>query len=59
MKAYVMCTGAIFGLITLAHLLRIISEGQHLLREPLYVVLTLTTAGLCIWALSLLRPRRV
>ena len=40
MKAYIMTTGAVFGLITLAHLLRIIAEGPRLFprlhRGPLH-----------------------
>jgi len=55
MKAYVMTTGAVFALLTLAHLLRIILEGPHLAREPLYVLITIAAAGLCIWAWRLLR----
>ena len=55
MKAYVMTTGVVFGLITLAHLLRIMAEGPHLLTEPLWVLLTAATAGLSIWAWRLLR----
>ena len=54
-KAYVMTTGAVFALLTLAHLLRIILEGPHLAREPLYVLITIAAAGLCIWAWRLLR----
>ena len=56
MKAYVMTTGAVFALITLAHIVRIVMEGPHLLREPLYIILTLATTGLCVWAWRLLRP---
>ena len=55
MKAYVRTTGAVFGLITFAHVLRIIAEGPHLLLEPLWVLLTAATAGLSIWAWRLLR----
>ena len=54
MKAYVMTTGAVFGLITLAHLLRIFMEGRHLETEPLYILLTVAAASLCLWALRLL-----
>ncbi len=56
MKAYVVTTGAVFALITLAHIVRIVMEGPHLLREPLYIILTLATTGLCVWAWRLLRP---
>ena len=55
MKAYVTTTGAVFGLITLAHLLRIIAEGRHLMMEPWFVLLTVATGSLCLWALRLLR----
>ena len=34
MKTYVMTTGAVFGLITLAHILRIIAEGPRLAKDP-------------------------
>jgi hypothetical protein len=55
MKAYLMTTGAVFGLITLAHVFRIIEEGPQTARDPWFVLLTLITAGLAIWALRLLR----
>jgi hypothetical protein len=55
MKAYVMTTGALFGLLTLAHLLRIIQEGRHLTNDPLYILITLAAATLCLWAWRLLR----
>jgi hypothetical protein len=55
MKAYVMTTGAVFSLLTLAHLLRIILEGPHLATEPFYVLITIAAAGLSVWAWRLLR----
>jgi hypothetical protein len=55
MKAYVMTTGVVFGLLTLAHILRIMVEGLHLARDPFYVLITLIAAGLCVWAWRLLR----
>ena len=54
MKAYVMTTGAVFGLITLAHLLRMIAEGPHV-ADPWFVLLTIAAASLCVWAWRLLR----
>lgn len=57
MKAYLITTGAVFGLLTLVHLWRIIVEGLHLATEPVYVLITLAAASLCLWALLLLRPR--
>lgn len=58
MKAYVLATGTVFGLITVAHILRMLQE-RALAREPWYIALTLVTAGLCLWAGRLLwRARR-
>jgi hypothetical protein len=54
MKAYVMTTGAVFGLLTLAHIWRVIEEGPHLATEPWYVLITVAAAVLCLWALRLL-----
>lgn len=55
MKAYLITTGAIFGLITLAHLWRIIAESSHLAKDPWFILLTIIAAALCFWACRLLR----
>jgi len=55
MKAYVITTGALFGLITVMHLLRIVMENPHLATEPVYILLTVASAALCVWALYILR----
>jgi len=55
MKAYLVSTGGLFGLITLAHLWRIIDEWPHLATDPLYLLLTAAAAALCLWAWLLLR----
>lgn len=54
MKAYVMTTGAIFGLLTVAHLWRMIAEGG-LVRDPWYILITVAAAALCLWAWRVLR----
>jgi len=54
MKAYVMTTGVVFGLLTLAHIWRA-GEEPHLATEPWYVLITLAAADLCLWAVLLLR----
>ncbi|HEY2574572.1 MAG TPA: hypothetical protein VGH65_10890 [Verrucomicrobiaceae bacterium] len=54
MKAYVITTGVVFGLITLAHIARFISEGPRLAAEPVFIFLTVFAAFLCIWAFRLL-----
>ena len=50
MKAYLVTTGSIFGLIVLAHVLRIVSEGPHLMTDPGWVLMTVAAAALCVWA---------
>jgi hypothetical protein len=54
MKPYVITTGVVFGLLTLAHIWRAVAEGPRLATEPWYVLITLASAALCFWALRLL-----
>jgi hypothetical protein len=58
MKAYVMTTGAVFGLITLAHVLRVVAEGPRLATDPFFVLLTVLSTALCLWAWRVLRLPR-
>lgn len=55
MKAYLMTTGTLFGLLTLVHLWRIIEEWPHLATDPWYLLITATAGALCLWAWRLLR----
>jgi hypothetical protein len=55
MKAYVMTTGAVFGLLTLVHLWRILEEGPRLAADPWYAPTTVAAAALCVWAWRLIR----
>ena len=55
MKAYVTTTGAVFGLLTAAHVWRVLAEGTHLAKDPFYVLITVATAAFCLWACLLLR----
>ncbi len=55
MKAYILTSGAIFGLIVLAHVLRVIVEGPVLARDPFFVIATIVASALCSWAVRLLR----
>jgi hypothetical protein len=55
MRAYVMTTGVLFGLITLAHVWRVIEEGRVLASDPWFILLTVAAAALCLWAWRLLR----
>ena len=55
MKAYLITTGTVFGLITAAHIWRMFAEGSHLATDAVFLLLTVLAAGLSIWAWSLLR----
>jgi hypothetical protein len=59
MKAYVALTGAVFSLLTFAHIWRAIAEGRHLATEPWFVAMTVVAAALSVWAWLLLirRPK--
>jgi hypothetical protein len=57
MKAYVMTTGTVFGLLVAAHIWRFIVEGPDLARNPAYVLTTLAGVSLCVWACYLLMRR--
>ena len=54
MKPYVITTGALFALLTVAHIWRGFVE-PHLAREPVFILFTLITLGLSLWAWRLLR----
>ena len=57
MKAYVVTTGILFGLLTLAHVLRIAYESRALASDPWYMLITTATAALSVWACLLLARR--
>ena len=58
MKAYVITTGVVFGLLTVAHLLRMVLEKPDLASEPFYLAITAASAALCVWAFVVLRRSR-
>ena len=59
MRAYVAITGIAFALIVVAHIARLFAEGSWLLQEPSFILTSLLSLGLTIWATLLLfkRPR--
>ena len=62
MKAYLITTATIFGLLTLVHIWRVVAESTLLARDPWYILITALSAALCVWACSLLRvaaPARI
>ena len=55
MKAYVITTGLVFGLLVLAHILRAIAEGSQVAKQPWFILTTVAAAALFAWAMRLLR----
>ena len=55
MRAYVITTGAVFGLLTMAHVLRMVMEKPDLASDPFYLAITAASAALGIWAWIVLR----
>jgi len=53
MKAYLITTGTVFGLITAAHIWRMFAEGSHLATDAVFLLLTVLAAGLSILTPSL------
>ena len=53
MRAYVTTTGVVFGLLTLAHIWRVMAEGPNV-ANPGFLLITLAAAALSIWAWRLL-----
>lgn len=58
MKAYVITTGAVFGLLALAHVMRMVGEDPGLARDPFYLFITIAAAALCGWSMYVLRRLR-
>jgi hypothetical protein len=58
MRAYVLATGAVFGLLVVLHVWRLTVETR-LLHDPWYYLITGLALAFCAWAAVLvLRPRR-
>jgi hypothetical protein len=55
MRAYVITTGSVFGLLVVVHVWRMIEEGPHLATDPFYILITAVAAALCLWACRVLK----
>ncbi|HTH39084.1 MAG TPA: hypothetical protein VL572_14005 [Pyrinomonadaceae bacterium] len=55
MKAYLVVTGIVFLLLGVSHIARVVAEGTHLFAEPVFVLTTISSAGIFVWATALLR----
>jgi len=58
MRRYLIVTAVIFVIILGAHAARIVAEGTRLLIEPDFVLASLASLGMAIWAVVLLRRPR-
>jgi hypothetical protein len=58
MKAYIITTGVIFGLLTVAHVVRIVTEDRQLVADPMFVLFTAISAALSVWSWLVLRRSR-
>jgi len=58
MKAYVVTTGVLFGLLVVVHLWRVIEEGPGPARDPWFLGITVIAGALCLWAWRVLRILR-
>jgi len=58
MKVYLALTAVVFGLVTVAHLWRMMAESTSLARDPWFLLLTVLSAALCLWAVRLLLVQR-
>ena len=54
MKAYVITTGALFGLLAIIHGWRVVIERPPGHEGPVFIGITVLTAVLCLWAVRLL-----
>lgn len=59
MRCYVIATGIVFAIIFVLHIARIFAEGTWLLREPMFILTSVLSLGMAIWAVVLIikRPR--
>ena len=57
MKAYLVTSGSLFGLLALVHVWRIAQEGWGPATNPWFVAITLVAAALSVWAFRLWRSR--
>ena len=58
MKAYVVTTGIVFALLTVAHVARMFTERHGTVEQGWYIAITAATAALSAWAFVALRRAR-
>ena len=58
MRPFLLVTSIVFGLVTIAHVWRMIGESAALAKDPWFIMLTVIAAALAIWAAVLYRRAR-
>jgi hypothetical protein len=58
MRAYIMTTGALFGLLALVHLWRMLGPERALASEPWYLGITLVAGAMSLWAWRVLKQAK-
>lgn len=54
MRIYLTLTAIVFGLLAAMHIWRMVAESSSLARDPFFLLLTVISAALCVWAVRLL-----
>ena len=55
MTAFITTAAVAFGLVTLAHMARVAVEGVHLLKQPVFLITSVASFCIFVWAVILLR----
>jgi hypothetical protein len=55
MRAYIITSGTVFGLLVLAHIARLVLEGPRVMQDFWFVTFTVLAAALSLWAWRVLR----
>ena len=58
MRAYVITSGLVFGLVVVAHIARVLVEGIQVAGSLPFALGTILALGLCAWAIHVLRRAR-
>jgi uncharacterized membrane protein len=53
MRAYLLTTGILFGLLALVHVWRVIQERNSLAKDPWFLIITIVAAAFSFWAFRL------
>lgn len=58
MRPYLVLTAIVFGLLTVMHIWRMLAESTSLAKDPWFLLITVISFGLCLWAVRLLLVSR-